>query len=456
MAETEIAYEVIVAMIQVREEAAMDSPKLCTKTKGEVFVVIGNQAVPGDNGDVRLRLKEGGWTSLTLSTDRSITLVKEITERVEIQDIIHEAIDARGKDLTTLPLGSDSAPCDCFPEANSLLLECRSNQQAVELLLGSLWLVEHNLWFTAAAADGATFRRLVLDDYKQQPEFTTAGEPSSLFSSHDVLELPDNPPRKEGPRTTTVHRFVVRKHVEDDLHLSSLRESANAKASALMKKGSGQKEGVRVSNIGGYHSTEEMLNAGVSAWCPLMMSVLSESLVTMTKSAEPTHWLLSGWMNASDKSDYNALHSHGAAEWSFVYFVLPGDSDPDADTRDCSSMLANDSGCLLLRTQLAPFTQQYGFLSIGAAPGELWAFPGHLFHAVMPRKVFPGRTENELASSPPLPPPPARRAEVGERITIACNAVISDYGASKGRTAAEVKILRALAEVKQQLNRSST
>ena len=64
MAETEIAYEVIVAMIQVREEAAMDSPKLCTKTKGEVFVVIGNQAVPGDNGDVRLRLKEGGWNPL--------------------------------------------------------------------------------------------------------------------------------------------------------------------------------------------------------------------------------------------------------------------------------------------------------------------------------------------------------------------------------------------------------
>jgi hypothetical protein len=493
----EVVYKVLVPMIQVRTGVAMDSPKLCTLAEGEVFVVIEQQTLSESDGLVRLQLKEGGWTSLTFSKDHSKALVQQMPPAADSPD--------------QKPLETDSAPSDFFSPATSLLLQCTSNQQAIDLLLGSLWLADHNLWFTAAAADGATFERLVLEDYiqtepplqrKENAKQRTARQPSTLFASHLVLELPDNPPRKEGPRSTTVHRFVVRKDVEENLRQQVLYERAKTKACSLIKEeDSHATEGVRVSNIGGYHSAEEMLTStGASQWCPLMMAAVSEALLAMNKDATRPRWLLSGWLNASDELNYNALHSHGAAEWSFVYFVLPGDApvpnNPSGGAGGVSSddVLVNDSGCLLLRTQLVPFTQQYGFLSIGAAPGELWAFPGHLFHAVMPRKLYTDdgssrdgaglaaaesagvATESSskshaagavtAAAVPPPAPTAISAAEAeagagavaggaeGQRITIACNAVLNDFGLGKGHTVADVKILRALAEVKQRLQRS--
>jgi len=81
---------------------------------------------------------------------------------------------------------------------------------------------------------------------------------------------------------------------------------------------------------------------------------------------------VSGWMNISSAHDFNTLHDHGEALWAAVYFV-------EADDHALMVLDAGAavySGALLLKTQLAPWTTDFGFLPIQPRPGELWIFPG--------------------------------------------------------------------------------
>jgi hypothetical protein len=73
-------YEVVVPMIQVREGVAMESEKLCTKSEGDTFMVLERQELQsGDTGMiVRVRLEEGGWTSLTSSSHVGKVLVRRV------------------------------------------------------------------------------------------------------------------------------------------------------------------------------------------------------------------------------------------------------------------------------------------------------------------------------------------------------------------------------------------
>ena len=126
-----------------------------------------------------------------------------------------------------------------------------------------------------------------------------------------------------------------------------------------------------------------------------------------------------GWFNATASDGaHNALHDHGEASWSVVYFAAfergaadsgaRGDgsvgattdtgSSTDAgststgssatDTNTCADAgflpLSRHAGHLLLRFQLAPFTQHFGFAAVPPEPGTLWLFPGHVSHAVAP------------------------------------------------------------------------
>jgi len=61
------------------------------------------------------------------------------------------------------------------------------------------------------------------------------------MAGHSSFELPDNPPR-EGPRSTTVHRFSLVKELADHLNLGLLGCIDQLRAA--------QEEVVRVSNMG--------------------------------------------------------------------------------------------------------------------------------------------------------------------------------------------------------------
>ena len=42
------------------------------------------------------------------------------------------------------------------------------------------------------------------------------------------------------------------------------------------------------------------------------------------ETKEPNEYELTGWLNTSDEHSFNALHDHGSAAWSWVYFVADG------------------------------------------------------------------------------------------------------------------------------------
>ena len=65
----------------------------------------------------------------------------------------------------------------------------------------------------------------------------------------------------------------------------------------------------------------------------------------------------------SGPASFNAVHDHGTADWSFVYYVRAGDG---AGTQ-------GDGGCLLLRTQLRAARHEYAYVAVQPVPGELWA-----------------------------------------------------------------------------------
>ena len=102
-----------------------------------------------------------------------------------------------------------------------------------------------------------------------------------------------------------------------------------------------------------------------------------EAAARRSSPAAPTYspvaqMRVSGWMNISSAHDFNTLHDHGEALWAAVYFV-------EADERALMVVDAGAavySGALLLKTQLAPWTTDFGFLPIQPRPGELWIFPG--------------------------------------------------------------------------------
>ena len=65
----------LVPKIVVRRSAAPDSAKKCTLEQGETFNVVETAT---HNGLTRLRLEDGGWTSLTSSKEPSKALVEQI------------------------------------------------------------------------------------------------------------------------------------------------------------------------------------------------------------------------------------------------------------------------------------------------------------------------------------------------------------------------------------------
>ena len=100
---------------------------------------------------------------------------------------------------------------------------------------------------------------------------------------------------------------------------------------------------------------------------------------------------------------FNTLHDHGTATWSAVYYVANGEGTPD------------QQGPLLLRTQLARRTQNFGFVEVAPTPGTLVIFPGYVPHAVLPRR-FP------LKDDPAKDLAPLHHPSL--RVSVACNILL--------------------------------
>ena len=253
-------------------------------------------------------------------------------------------------------------------------------------LLGELVIPGHG---SLPCPEEATFEEL--SEQSSIREASSLSPPgSAAFLRHDTFTLPDNPPVKGGPRSTTVHKFQLAGG-------EPLAARLLDKAQAWMQDAA--HASCRVSNRGGsYHSSEEtIILEQPPAWCDeALVTAVQEALATVAPDTQPECQRLTGWFNlATSRKGYNALHDHGTASWSCVFFVACNDGESQQERPADPGQLSRFPGHLLLRTQLEPFTQKFAFLPIAPQPGWLYLFPGHVCHAVAPFLPSEGGVNDE-------------------------------------------------------------
>ena len=245
---------------------------------------------------------------------------------------------------------------------------------------------------------------------------------------HEEFTLPDGI-----ASSVPVHRFVCNPSISSAIN-TEISHEASWQSGWLSKF-----FGVEISNVGGYHSAEEifardgegqrgrsgfLISGSEAPWYgKLLKQVLLPALrmlarlnddgasVAVDSDGIPLDGRLAGWLNVSDVHAFNRLHQHGDdVLWSLVYFVASGEGGGESASEEAgaASMPSDSAGALLLKAKVDGANHVHGYLPVYPRAGELWCFPGQLQHAVMPR---------ELCSAPPPPGGPAR----GMRISVACN-----------------------------------
>ena len=235
------------------------------------------------------------------------------------------------------------------------------------------------------------------------------------FESINRVSLRDNAPGNgpRRPKSSTLHQFVLREEVASPLN-EQLRHDATDESRG---------EGVRVSNVGGFHSASEIFDpAHDGAWHSSLTTVLVEALHAVNEdgriAGSPIDQLhLRGWLNVSSPACFNRPHDHGAIALSAVYFACcdggsPASPLPQGWTcgTDPSSgrpfyynsaqqlsqweapsgevpCLARCAGELIFQTQQAAWRNRYGIFSVAPVPGTLWLFPAYMPHCTLPRTL---------------------------------------------------------------------
>ena len=284
---------------------------------------------------------------------------------------------------------------------SSLFSACSTNLPAVErLLLTSAFLPGSNIWET----EDQQLELLLASEHRQTSPRPACNE--AFFTSHDILHLPDHaaaPAPEEapgqtsviGPSTTRVHRYFLTPQLRAAL--------LPALCAAARRQRCDDPCGVQVSNVGGWHSPEQTFegSSGGGHWysdlLPTLLAAVSDltsgdaSVDVPTDVSLVSQPVLSGWLNSSGPSAFNALHDHGReVEWSLVLFLATGEA------AEAEVSPADNRGALLLKTQIGPTGhRRHGFLPVAPVPGELWAFPGDMQHCVMPRPLPTTSVEDE-------------------------------------------------------------
>jgi len=218
---------------------------------------------------------------------------------------------------------------------------------------------------------------------------------SGSFAAHESFLLPDQPPGDWVQ--TVVHRFELQPDVFKPLGDQLSDEAARQRRLS---------DGVHVSNVSGWHSAEEcfeVLPGPYHHWYSgALLRVLHDALPGLLESESMEFWhgkpnerpqlddsYLTGWLNSSGQDAFNVLHDHGAdVAWSLVLFVRHGEEGVEGCTALPAETASSPApGSLLLKMQLAKDLPAFSYLSIDPRPGDLWAFPGYVQHAVLPRRV---------------------------------------------------------------------
>lgn len=182
-------------------------------------------------------------------------------------------------------------------------------------------------------------------------------------------------------------------------------------------------EGMRISNVGGWHSDTQMLRWGGEPALALVKRVVAAAdAFTVDIKAEGKarfRWLPEMWANVSQAGASNQFHTHPGAYWSAVYYVDDGYGGSEDDSLG-GELILLDPRMPMIR-MAAPDLR---FRRPGQAPedhqkwfrpksGMIVIFPGGLSHAVQP---YQGDRERiSIAINLSAVPLPAAAPQDGEK-----------------------------------------
>lgn len=115
--------------------------------------------------------------------------------------------------------------------------------------------------------------------------------------------------------------FIIVDHLRDAV---SLNEALRAVITQRME----DHEGVRISNIGGWHSDTHMLAWGGEAartLCERIIAAADQYTVDVKSEGKPRYkWFPEMWANVTPRGAFNREHCHPGSFWSAVYYVDDG------------------------------------------------------------------------------------------------------------------------------------
>lgn len=145
--------------------------------------------------------------------------------------------------------------------------------------------------------------------------------------------------------------------------------------------------GIVVSNVGGWHSKQDLFEWPDEAATSLRQKVCQLALEMTEQVSLPNVKRAAviaadeAWANVSRDGHYNGLHVHPDRHWSGVYYVTTGDRLPDIPM---NGQLELHDPRPAMRMKPLPGSMLGRRLLIDPVPGDVVCFPSWLPHSVHP------------------------------------------------------------------------
>lgn len=160
--------------------------------------------------------------------------------------------------------------------------------------------------------------------------------------------------------------------------------------------------GINKSNYKGWHSTGNLFQnfpPELDQLYQMIMQFISDYVVELNPSKNQVLIELFAWANVLEEGGYNNVHNHPNCHLSGVYYINPGEPDPDNLNSGLIGFSDPRAGAAMISNSYIDFGSSYEYKP---EAGMLLMFPAYLLHWVHP---FTGK---------------------GQRITVAFNAKLME------------------------------
>ena len=142
--------------------------------------------------------------------------------------------------------------------------------------------------------------------------------------------------------------------------------------------------GINKSNCKGWHSTGNLfqdLTPGLDKLYQMIMQFTSDYVVELNPSKNQVLMELFAWANVIEEGGYHTVHNHPNCHLSGVYYINPGESDPENLHSGLIGFSDPRAGAAMIANSYIDFGSSYQYKP---EAGMMLMFPAYLFHWVHP------------------------------------------------------------------------